>query len=134
MLIADEPTTALDVTIQAQILKLLAAEKAARGLALLLISHDLAIVRRYADRVCVMKDGAVVEAGSVAEVFDAPYHPYTRMLLAAEPRGSPLPLRPGAPTLMRGDGCARAFSDPPRCAAPDCGACPCRRRRRCRGA
>jgi microcin C transport system ATP-binding protein len=102
VLIADEPTTALDVTIQAQILKLLAAEKAARGLALLLISHDLAIVRRYADRVCVMKDGAVVEAGLVRDVFDAPRHPYTRMLLAAEPRGCPLPLRPGAPTLMQG--------------------------------
>jgi microcin C transport system ATP-binding protein len=102
LLIADEPTTALDVTIQAQILKLLAAEKTARGLALLLISHDLAIVRRYADRVCVMKDGVVVESGRVAEVFSAPQHPYTCMLLAAEPRGQPLPLRPGAPTLMQG--------------------------------
>jgi microcin C transport system ATP-binding protein len=102
LLIADEPTTALDVTIQAQILKLLAAEKAARGLALLLISHDLAIVRRYADRVCVMKDGAVVEAGHVSAVFDAPNHPYTRMLLAAEPRGQPLKLRPNAPTLTHG--------------------------------
>jgi microcin C transport system ATP-binding protein len=102
LLIADEPTTALDVTIQAQILKLLAKEKSIRGLALLLISHDLAIVRRYADRVCVMKDGAVVEAGRVAEVFDAPCHPYTKMLLAAQPRGCPLPLRPGAPTLMDG--------------------------------
>jgi microcin C transport system ATP-binding protein len=102
LLIADEPTTALDVTIQAQILKLLAAEKSARGLALLLISHDLAIVRRYADRVCVMKEGAVVEAGPVSTVFDAPRHPYTRMLLAAEPRGRPLPLRPNAATLMQG--------------------------------
>jgi microcin C transport system ATP-binding protein len=102
LLIADEPTTALDVTIQAQILKLLAAEKAARGLALLLISHDLAIVRRYADRVCVMQNGTVVEAGLVSEVFDSPDHPYTRMLLAAEPRGQPLPLRRGAPTLMEG--------------------------------
>jgi microcin C transport system ATP-binding protein len=104
VLIADEPTTALDVTIQAQILKLLAAEKAARGLALLLISHDLAIVRRYADRVCVMKDGRVVEAGIVSKVFDAPNHPYTRMLLAAEPRGQPLPLRTNAPTLIEGSG------------------------------
>ena len=102
LLIADEPTTALDVTIQAQILKLLAAEKSSRGLALLLISHDLAIVRRYADRVCVMKDGAVVEAGKVSEVFDAPRHPYTRMLLAAQPRGRPLPLGPDPATLMQG--------------------------------
>jgi microcin C transport system ATP-binding protein len=100
LLIADEPTTALDVTIQAQILKLLAAEKAARGLALLLISHDLSIVRRYADRVCVMKDGRIVEAGRVEEVFEAPAHPYTCMLLAAEPRGAPLPLKPDAPTLI----------------------------------
>ena len=102
LLIADEPTTALDVTIQAQILKLLATEKSVRGLALLLISHDLAIVRRYADRVCVMKNGGVVEAGLVSEVFDNPRHPYTKLLLAAEPRGQPLPLRPGAPTLMMG--------------------------------
>nr|WP_294548422.1 ABC transporter ATP-binding protein [uncultured Rhodopila sp.] len=101
LLIADEPTTALDVTIQAQILKLLAAEKSARGLALLLISHDLAIVRRYADRVCVMKDGEVVESGRVSDVFDAPAHPYTCMLLAAEPRGRPLPLRPNVPALMQ---------------------------------
>ena len=103
LLIADEPTTALDVTIQAQILKLLAAEKAARGLALLLISHDLAIVRRYADDVCVMKDGAIVEAGPVGRVFDDPQHDYTAMLLAAEPRGRPAPLSPQAPVLMRGD-------------------------------
>ncbi|PPQ32977.1 ABC transporter ATP-binding protein [Rhodopila globiformis] len=102
LLIADEPTTALDVTIQAQILKLLAAEKAARGLALLLISHDLSIVRRYADKVCVMKNGCVVEAGAVSQVFGAPRHPYTKMLLAAEPRGRPLPLETNAPVLMQG--------------------------------
>ncbi|HEY0418561.1 MAG TPA: dipeptide ABC transporter ATP-binding protein [Acetobacteraceae bacterium] len=103
LLIADEPTTALDVTIQAQILKLLAAEKAARGLALLLISHDLSIVRRYADRVCVMKDGCVVETGPVAEVFADPAHPYTRMLLEAEPRGAPPPPPPDAPVLIEGE-------------------------------
>ena len=103
LLIADEPTTALDVTIQAQILKLLAAQKAARGLALLLISHDLAIVRRYADDVCVMKDGDVVEAGPVARVFQHPQHPYTRMLLAAEPGGAPAALAIDAPVLMQGD-------------------------------
>ena len=100
LLIADEPTTALDVTIQAQILALLAAQKAARGLALLLISHDLAIVRRYADRVCVMKEGRIVEAGLVSDVFAKPHHSYTRMLLAAEPSGRPLPLSPSAETLL----------------------------------
>jgi microcin C transport system ATP-binding protein len=100
LLIADEPTTALDVTIQAQILKLLAREKAARGLALLLITHDLSIVSRYADRVCVMKGGRVVESGTVAEVFEAPAHPYTQALLCAEPSGTPLPLKNGAQTLV----------------------------------
>ena len=89
LLIADEPTTALDVTIQAQILALLADLRARLGMAMLLITHDLSIVRRYADRVCVMKDGRVVEAGPTAMVFDAPSHAYTRMLLAAEPRGAP---------------------------------------------
>jgi microcin C transport system ATP-binding protein len=103
LLIADEPTTALDVTIQAQILKLLAAEKAARGLALLLISHDLSIVRRYADRVCVMKEGQIVEHGEVATVFGRPRHAYTRMLLAAEPRGRPLKLRHEAAPLLQAD-------------------------------
>ncbi len=100
LLIADEPTTALDVTIQAQILKLLAEQKDARGLALLLISHDLEIVRRYADRVCVMKDGAIVEAGPLPLTFDKPSHPYTRMLLGAQPRGRPKPLRRDAPTFL----------------------------------
>ena len=103
LLIADEPTTALDVTIQAQILQLLAEQKAARGLALLLISHDLQIVRRYADRVCVMKDGRVVESGRVAEVFAAPAHPYTRMLLAAEPSGQPVAVPADAPVIAEGD-------------------------------
>jgi len=100
LLIADEPTTALDVTIQAGILDLLAREKAARGLALLLISHDLNVVRRVADRVCVMKDGRIVEAGRVAEVFRAPQHPYTRMLIAAEPSGQPGPVPARAPVLI----------------------------------
>ncbi len=100
LLIADEPTTALDVTIQAQILKLLAEQKAARGLALLLISHDLAIVRRYADRVCVMKEGVVVEAGRVSDVFAQPQHAYTKMLLGAEPKGRPKPLPPAPATLI----------------------------------
>jgi microcin C transport system ATP-binding protein len=109
LLIADEPTTALDVTIQAQILKLLAEQKAARGLALLLISHDLAIVRRYADRVCVMKEGCVVETGLVSEVFANPQHPYTKMLLAAEPGGTPLPLPPKPPVLVTVDNMQVSF-------------------------
>jgi len=103
LLIADEPTTALDVTIQAQILKLLADEKSARGLALLLITHDLAIVRRCADRVCVMQGGRIVERGTTDEIFSRPQHPYTRMLLDAEPRGRPPPLPPDAPVLLAAD-------------------------------
>ncbi len=98
LLIADEPTTALDVTIQAQILELLAEQKARRGLALMLISHDLGVVRRYADRVCVMKDGRIVEQGR--GVFRNPQHPYTRMLVAAEPSGRANPLPPSAATLL----------------------------------
>ena len=89
LLIADEPTTALDVTIQAQILDLLQEEKKARALALLLITHDLAVVRRMADRVCVMQAGRIVEQGRAAEIFSAPRHDYTRALLAARPRGRP---------------------------------------------
>jgi microcin C transport system ATP-binding protein len=103
LLIADEPTTALDVTIQAQILKLLAELKQRLGMALLLISHDLAIVRRYADRVCVMQKGRIVEQGPVARVFDSPEHPYTQMLLAAEPKGAPMPVPEDAPEVMAGE-------------------------------
>jgi microcin C transport system ATP-binding protein len=103
LLIADEPTTALDVTIQAQILELLADLKTRLGMAMLLITHDLQIVRRHADRVVVMKDGAVVEQGTVATVFADPKHPYTRMLLATEPRGRPAPVAEGAPEVMEGD-------------------------------
>ncbi|MDK3073962.1 ABC transporter ATP-binding protein [Sedimentitalea sp. JM2-8] len=89
ILIADEPTTALDVTIQAQILDLLADLKAQENMGLLFITHDLGIVRRVADKVCVMKGGEIVESGPTAELFDNPRHPYTRMLLAAEPSGQP---------------------------------------------
>ncbi|MEM9011607.1 MAG: ABC transporter ATP-binding protein [Pseudomonadota bacterium] len=92
LLIADEPTTALDVTVEAQILDLLADLQRREGLAMLFITHDLGVVRRVADRVCVMKDGEIVEAGHVAEIFDAPKHPYTRRLLEAEPAGMPEPL------------------------------------------
>ena len=91
LLIADEPTTALDVTVQAQILALLAGLQRRLGMAMLLITHDLAIVRRIADRVCVMRGGVIVEEGPADHIFRAPAHAYTRMLLAAEPKGAPLP-------------------------------------------
>jgi microcin C transport system ATP-binding protein len=103
LLIADEPTTALDVTIQAQILELLQSLKRELGMALLLITHDLAIVKRHADDVVVMKDGRAVEQGSVAEVFANPRHDYTRMLLATEPRGRPAPVADAAETVMAGE-------------------------------
>ena len=103
LLIADEPTTALDVTIQAQILDLLAELKAAEGLSMLFISHDLGIVRRIADRVCVMKDGLIVEQGPVADIFANPQHPYTRMLLAAEPSGTADPVAADAPVMVQTD-------------------------------
>lgn len=100
LLIADEPTTALDVTVQAQILKLLKELQARLGMAMLFITHDLGIVRRIADRVCVMLKGQIVEQGPVGEVFAAPKHDYTRRLLAAEPKGRPAPVPPNAPTLL----------------------------------
>ncbi|QDL92444.1 ABC transporter ATP-binding protein [Paroceanicella profunda] len=103
LLIADEPTTALDVTIQAQILDLLREIQTARGMAMLFITHDLAIVRRIADRVCVMKDGEIVETGPVERIFSRPEHPYTRMLLAAEPSGGPDPVAPGAREILRAE-------------------------------
>jgi microcin C transport system ATP-binding protein len=89
LLIADEPTTALDVTVQAQILKLLKELQAEFGMAILLITHDLGIVRHFADKVCVMKQGEIVERGPVADIFKAPQHAYTKHLLEAEPKGAP---------------------------------------------
>jgi microcin C transport system ATP-binding protein len=103
LLIADEPTTALDVTVQAQILALLADIRARVGMSLLFITHDLGIVRRIADRVCVMNGGKIVEQGAVEQVFTAPKHPYTRALLAAEPRPDPAPPRPESPVVMSAD-------------------------------
>jgi microcin C transport system ATP-binding protein len=100
LLIADEPTTALDVTVQAQILKLLKDIQSRLHMAMLFITHDLGIVRKLADRVCVMKDGKIVEPGPVEQVFTAPQHPYTRALLAAEPKPDPAPLRPEAPVVV----------------------------------
>ncbi|MBK7540940.1 MAG: ABC transporter ATP-binding protein [Candidatus Competibacteraceae bacterium] len=104
ILIADEPTTALDVTIQAQILKLLEGLQAKLGMAILFITHDLGIVRRLADRVCVLRAGEVVETGAVAEIFANPRHSYTRQLLAAEPKGEPPPEVADAPEVIAGEG------------------------------
>ncbi|NKX40801.1 ABC transporter ATP-binding protein [Rhodobacteraceae bacterium R_SAG2] len=101
ILIADEPTTALDVTIQQQILELLADLKKSEGMGLLFITHDLSIVRRIADRVCVMKGGEIVEEGPTAELFANPQHPYTQKLLDAEPTGQPAPVPDGAKELIR---------------------------------
>jgi microcin C transport system ATP-binding protein len=100
LLIADEPTTALDVTVQAQILKLLKDIQTRLGMAMLFITHDLGIVRKLADRICVMKEGKIVEQGDVERVFTAPEHAYTRALLAAEPKPDPAPLRPDAPMVV----------------------------------
>ena len=100
LLIADEPTTALDVTVQAQILELLRGLKATHGMAMLFITHDLGIVRKFADRVCVMTKGKIVESGPTAEIFANPQHEYTRHLLAAEPKGEPPAPNPEAKPVM----------------------------------
>ncbi|HMD62459.1 MAG TPA: ABC transporter ATP-binding protein [Stellaceae bacterium] len=100
ILIADEPTTALDVTIQAHILQLLKDLRDRFGMALFLITHDLTIVRKVADQVGIMTQGEIVEAGPIAEIFARPRHPYTRHLLAAEPKGRAPPADPAAPRLM----------------------------------
>lgn len=102
LLIADEPTTALDVTIQAQILELLKDLQKRLGMSMLLITHDLGVVRKMAQRVYVMTDGRVVEQGPVEEIFRAPQHSYTQRLLAAEPKGRPPARDPGAPVIMEG--------------------------------
>ena len=103
LLIADEPTTALDVTVQAQILKLLKSIQTRMGMSMLFITHDLGIVRRIADRVCVMSRGKIVEQGPVEQVFTQPEHPYTRALLAAEPKPDPAPAHPDAPVIVEAD-------------------------------
>jgi microcin C transport system ATP-binding protein len=103
LLIADEPTTALDVTIQAQVLELLKDLQQRLGMAMLLITHDLAVVRKMADRVCVMTQGEIVERGAVADVFERPAHEYTRKLLAAVPKGAPLPVEGAAEPLAAVD-------------------------------
>ena len=103
VLIADEPTTALDVTIQAQILDLLKELKDSEGMGLLFITHNLGIVRRIADRVCVMQQGEIVEQGSAREIFDNPQHPYTIKLLGAEPSGRPDPVPADAELIASTD-------------------------------
>ena len=103
LLIADEPTTALDVTVQAQILLLLGELKQRLNMALLLITHDLGVVRKMADRVCVMTEGEIVEQGGAERVFRAPRHEYTRRLLAAEPSGDPVAAHADAPVVMAAD-------------------------------
>ncbi|MBB4200436.1 microcin ABC transporter ATP-binding protein [Rhodoblastus sphagnicola] len=100
LLIADEPTTALDVTVQAQILDLLRDLQARHGMAILFITHDLGLVKKMADEVVVMNGGRVVESGATAEIFAAPRHQYTKMLLAAEPQGDPPPADLSAPDVL----------------------------------
>src|SRR5690554_4653311 len=103
LLIADEPTTALDVTVQQKILELLQSLQQKLGMALLLISHDLNLVRKIAHRVCVMYRGEVVEENDCAELFANPQHEYTRQLIAADPSGAPVEVQPDAPVVMRAE-------------------------------
>jgi microcin C transport system ATP-binding protein len=103
LLIADEPTTALDVTVQARILELLAKLKADYGMSMLFITHDLGIVRKFADRVCVMTKGKIVEAGPTSEIFANPQHAYTKHLLAAEPKGEPPASDDSKPIIIETD-------------------------------
>jgi len=103
LLIADEPTTALDVTVQAQILSLIRDLQKRLGMAVMLITHDLTIVRKMAHRVCVMTDGEIVEQGVTDDIFDRPQHAYTRHLLAAEPKGEPQRTARDAPSVLKGD-------------------------------
>ncbi len=118
LLIADEPTTALDVTVQAQILALLDRLRKTYGMAMLFITHDLGLVRRIADDVCVMQHGRIVEAGPVQSLFAAPKHPYTQALLAAEPSGAANPARARRADHSLDGTIARVVSDPARLSAP----------------
>jgi len=104
LLIADEPTTALDVMVQAEILKLLNDLQARLGMAMLMITHDLNVVRHMADDVCVMNGGEIVEAGTTAQIFESPQHSYTQHLLSAEPKGDPLEVAAAAKEVITCDG------------------------------
>src|SRR5919107_2284265 len=110
VLIADEPTTALDVTVQAQILELLKGLQKRLGMSIVFITHDLNIVRRFADRTYVMKSGEVVESGTTQALFDAPQHPYTRMLIDAEPRGTKAPAPANTPVVLEAKNIEVIFS------------------------
>ena len=118
LLIADEPTTALDVTVQAQILALLAEIKQRLGMAIIFISHDLNIVRRFADRVAVMHNGKLVESGATADLFARPHEAYTRALIAAEPAGRKPPVAANAPVLLETRNVRVAFRLPRRLFQP----------------
>ena len=100
LLIADEPTTALDVTLQLQVMKLLKDLQRARDMGVILITHDLTVVRKIADRVAVMKDGQIVETGTVKQIFESPQHAYTKMLIAATPQGTAEPIGKDAPEII----------------------------------
>lgn len=113
LLIADEPTTALDVTLQGQMMDLLTELQQDMDMALLLITHDLPLVRRYADAVAVMQQGQIVECGSVHDIFTSPRHPYTQQLLAATPQPEPLPAIPAtAPVVLAAQGVSVEFKQP----------------------
>ncbi|WP_025733509.1 ABC transporter ATP-binding protein [Carnimonas nigrificans] len=110
LLIADEPTTALDVTVQAQILALLKELQQKMGMSILFITHDLNLVKRFADSVCVMRNGKGIEAGSVADVFTAPKEEYTRMLLASTPKGRKAQVADDSPVLLEADNIKVSFT------------------------
>ncbi len=103
LLIADEPTTALDVTIQKQILDLLKELQAEYGMSVLLITHDLGVVKKMADRIYVMQNGDIVEDGAVDDIFAAPQHAYTQQLINAEPHGTAQPVDAASEVLVRGE-------------------------------
>ncbi|SDQ96949.1 ABC transporter ATP-binding protein [Pseudovibrio sp. Tun.PSC04-5.I4] len=110
LLIADEPTTALDVTVQAEILSLMQDLQTRHNMAIILITHDLNVVRQVSDRVCVMRAGEIVETGSTEKVFSTPSHPYTRHLIDSEPTGFPDALKAGLPEIVSADKVRVVFS------------------------